>query len=166
MIKIAVILSDIRSTHNVGSILRSCDCFGVDQVFFSGMTPYPKLKKDTRLPHMVERLAKSIHKTALGAENTLDFSVHEDDAAAIKYARQLGYKIACLEQSKSSKPLSTFNNSENIAIILGNEVSGLSIQTLDSSDVILEIPLFGKKESLNVSVASAIALYSLRLKEA
>jgi tRNA G18 (ribose-2'-O)-methylase SpoU len=165
MRQIAVILSDIRSTYNVGSILRSADCFGISHVFYAGITPYPLMKNDNRLPHLAGKLTRAIHKTALGAENNLESSVYKSTPDAIRFARAKGYKIACLEQSDKSISLSGYPPPSKLAIILGNEVAGLSIQTLESSDVILEIPMLGKKESLNVSVAASIALYVLRFKD-
>ncbi|MEI6237298.1 MAG: TrmH family RNA methyltransferase [Candidatus Saccharibacteria bacterium] len=164
MLKIAVILSDIRSAYNVGSILRSCDCFGVSEVIFAGITPYPKIRGDSRLPHMIQKQSMAIHKTALGAENTLNLCAFADTNQAINYAKQLGFCIASLEQSSDSVSLTGYSPCKKLAIILGNEVTGLSRQTQEASDVIIELPMFGKKESLNVSVIAAIALYSLRLK--
>lgn len=165
MKELAVILTDIRSAHNVGSILRSADCFGVNHVFFCGITPYPLMDNDIRLPHLSKKLTNAIHKTALGAEKSISFSVHKDSHQAIKDARKLGYEIAAIEQSKNSIPLVDYSAPTKLAIILGNEVNGLSMQTLGACDVILEIPMLGTKESLNVSVAGAIAIYSLRLKD-
>lgn len=123
------------------------------------------VKNDPRLPHLSKKLTNAIHKTALGAEKTTPFSVHQDVHEAIKVARKKGFGIAALEQSKNSHSLNGYSPPPKLAIILGNEVSGLSMQTLEACDVILEIPMLGKKESLNVSVTAAIALYALRIKD-
>ncbi len=164
MTPIILVLVDIRSTHNVGSLLRLADCFGAEQVIFTGYTPYPKMPGDKRLPHLVNKITNSIHKTALGAETNLPMAVITGIHEAIESLKQRGYQIAAIEQSPSSIKLSEFTLKQPTALLLGNEVTGLPTQILNACDKILEIPQFGKKESLNVSTAAAIALYSLRIK--
>ncbi|MEZ6331041.1 MAG: TrmH family RNA methyltransferase [Candidatus Saccharimonadales bacterium] len=105
MIPIALILDNIRSTYNVGSILRTADCFGVQEIFFSGYTPYPISKADRRMPHIAKKLHEQIAKTALGAESTLPFSVFDTIATAIDTARISRYKIIGIEQDTNSIPL-------------------------------------------------------------
>lgn len=162
MSNLALILSDIRSTYNVGSLMRSADGFSVKHIFFAGYTPYPKLdNNDTRMPHIAEKVTRAIHKTALGAENTVKFSVYKNIKEAIESAKKQDYLIVALEQSPSSTPINKFSSGKDIAIILGNEVNGVARQTLQISDVILEIPMKGKKESFNVSASGAIAMYAL-----
>ncbi len=161
MFKVTLILEDIRSTHNVGSILRTADGFGVSHVFFCGYTPYPTIINDPRLPHEREKITRAIHKTALGAETTMSISVHETVQQAIQEARANGYSIASLEQSASSTDIRDYVQNSDMAIILGNEVTGVANDTLDASDITLEIPMFGNKESFNVSVSAAICLYEL-----
>ena len=161
MSKIILILDNIRSIHNVGSILRTADGFGVSSVLFCGYTPYPKLKDDSRLPHEFEKSTRAIHKTALGAETTVKCAIYASTKDAITQAKAEGYVIVALEQSKSSIPLQTYNSTQPVAIVLGNEVEGITSDTLSLCDVIIEIPMFGKKESFNVSVATAICLYEL-----
>jgi 23S rRNA (guanosine2251-2'-O)-methyltransferase len=163
MVEIVLILSDIRSTHNVGSILRSADCFGVKEIWYAGYTPYPKLANDQRLPHISNKITKAIHKTALGAEELLTAKNFQQTREAIVYAKSCGFLVVSLEQSKNSTMLQNFSTPLKIALVIGNEVEGLSQKVLKQSDVILEIPLFGKKESLNVATATAIALYNLRV---
>lgn len=165
MNSIIVILDDIRSTHNVGSILRSADGFGAKKIYFSGYTPYPAQPKDSRLPHESVKITKAIHKTALGAEETLDITIFSNINEAIVKAKSLGYTVAAIEQAKNSIKLNEFRANDKIAIVLGNEVTGISSDTLALCDVILEIPMFGHKESFNVSVTAAICLYSLRLAD-
>jgi 23S rRNA (guanosine2251-2'-O)-methyltransferase len=156
-----LILDDIRSTHNVGSILRTADGFGVSEVFFCGYTPYPTIPNDPRLPHEREKSTRAIHKTALDAEKTMPITVFTTTAEAINEARRRGYTVAALEQATDSTPLWSFNSADKLAIILGNEVTGIANDTLEMSDITLEIPMFGKKESFNVSVSAAICLYEL-----
>ena len=162
MFKIAVILSNIRSLHNVGSILRSADGFGASHIFFAGYTPYPLQPNDTRLPHESRKITEQIHKTALGGE-LLPASIHATTADAIKAAKEAGYTVVALEQANNSTPLSSFTPSADTALLLGNEVTGILPSDLELVDVILEIPMFGTKESFNVSVSAGIALYQLRL---
>lgn len=162
-INIALLLDNIRSTQNVGSIMRTADCFGVKHIYFSGYTPYPAKHSDDRLPHLALKINNRISKTALGAEKTINFSTYTDHKKAIIAAKNDGYKnIVCLEQNDKSIPLQSYIPKSDTLLILGNEVSGIPEWTLSNADVILEIPQYGKKESLNVSNATAIALYALK----
>lgn len=161
---IALILDDIRSTHNVGSIFRSADGFGVTHIYLSGYTPYPHFDSDPRLPHLANKITSQIHKTALGAELTVPFSVHSDIASAIDAATRDGFTVAALEQNPQSKPLASFTPWPKTAILVGNEVHGVSQDALTRVDQILEIPMNGAKESFNVSVATGIVLYALTAK--
>ena len=159
MPEIIVIAHNIRSTHNVGSIFRTCDGFGVKQIILSGYTPYPKLLGDTRLPHIADKIDAQIHKTALGAETLVPFSYRETlDLAAPELA---SYRLVALEQSSRSVSLRDYEAPEKIALLLGEEVHGIGCHLLEQCQDILEIPMHGQKESFNVSVAAGIALYAL-----
>lgn len=160
--KISLILDNIRSVHNVGSIFRTADCFAISHIYIAGYTPYPKLDNDNRLPHISNKLDEQISKTALGAEKSIGFSVYENSTDAVIKAKDDGNIIAALEQSEDSIKLHEFNNSDPIAIVLGNEVDGVSNELLKECKFTLEIEQFGKKESLNVSNAASILMYSLR----
>lgn len=159
MSKLVVIAHNIRSTHNIGAIFRSAECFGVEQIIISGYTPYPKINNDQRLPHLADKIHNQIHKTALGTEASVPFIYSE--YPPIEELKKAGYTIAALEQAASSIPLRTYQTPEKLALVLGEEVSGVPRDILSRCDVVLEIPLLGKKESLNVSVATGIALYQL-----
>lgn len=161
MSEIILILDNIRSTHNVGSILRSADGFGIKSIIYTGYTPYPLIPDDTRLPHESTNITRAIHKTALGAEITLGAEVISSIDNAIEMLRGKGFVIAALEQSISSVSLSSYKPPQKLAIILGNEVDGIKSNTLSSCDVILEIPMFGTKESFNVAVSAALCMYEL-----
>lgn len=163
MPEVRIILPDIRSTHNVGSILRSADCFGASHIYYCGYTPYPKLAKDTRLPHIVNKITKQISKTALGAEKSLSFSYEPNILTLINSLKKDGFFIASIEQAKNSTLLSDFKTPNKIAVIFGNELSGVDAEVLAQSDIVLEIPLLGNKESLNVSSTAAIVLYILKI---
>jgi 23S rRNA (guanosine2251-2'-O)-methyltransferase len=162
--QLILILHDIRSTHNVGSLLRTADGLGVKKVYFTGYTPYPIEKNDKRLPHIAVKLNSQIHKTALGAEKSIDWERHENLKKIIANLKKNNFLIASIEQSNFSQKLHEFKNDQNIALILGNEVEGLDKNTLELADVCLEIPMLGKKESFNVAIAGGIALYHMRYK--
>jgi 23S rRNA (guanosine2251-2'-O)-methyltransferase len=163
MSKIILIAHDIRSTHNVGSILRTADCLGADMVYLTGYTPYPALENDDRLPHLAKKLDAQIHKTALGAEISTKWAHSLDIKEVIESLQSQKIEIVALEQSPKSKPLPEFRPQGDVALIVGNEVTGLNLEILDSVDRIVEIPMSGSKESLNVAQATAIGLYELRL---
>lgn len=158
---ILLIFDNIRSTHNVGSILRTADGFGAKQAYYCGYTPYPAIPNDSRLPHESAKINRAIHKTALGAEANLTARLFTDVQKAITHAKQLGYTIAALEQSATSTAIASYEPPQKLAVILGNEVAGMKSDTLSACDVILEIPMFGAKESFNVSIAAAICLYEI-----
>ncbi|MDQ5962978.1 MAG: rRNA (guanosine2251-2-O)-methyltransferase [Patescibacteria group bacterium] len=157
-----LIAHDIRSTHNVGSLLRTADCLGVDTVYLTGYTPYPASLNDSRLPHIVRKLQKDISKTALGAEQTVDWQNEYDPASVISLLRDKNYTIVGLEQAATSVPLNTLEPPDKVALLIGREVEGIDEALLTACDVIAEIPQFGSKESLNVVQATAIALYHFR----
>ncbi len=159
MPEIIVIAHNIRSTHNVGSIFRTCDGFGVKQLILSGYTPHPAVKNDMRLPHITEKISSQIHKTALGAETTVPFVYQEQPT--IEQLKEQGYKIIALEQAEGSINLADYHVPEKIALLLGEEVDGVAAEILSQCDDIVEIPMHGHKESFNVSVAAGIALYAL-----
>lgn len=159
---IVVIAHDIRSTHNVGSLLRTCEGLGVSKVYFTGYTPYPTVSSDTRLPHISAKLTKQISKTALGAEALVNWEHVLDILQIINTLKADGYQLIALEQSSDSIPLPDFIAPDKVALLLGREVEGIDPELLQRCDAVLEIPMFGQKESFNVVQAAAIALYQLR----
>ena len=161
--KIDLLLHNIRSIHNVGSIMRTADGLGVNQVVFSGYTPRPRQVGDTRLPYQIERAEKLLHKTALGAEKSVNSCETSDPLAEIELYKKQGWLIAGLEQAANSQILTDFKpNNQPVLLILGEEVDGINPEILAACDVILEIPMVGQKESFNVSVAAAITLFYLQ----
>lgn len=159
MSKIIIIAHNIRSTHNVGAIFRSAEGFGVEKIILSGYTPYPKVENDPRLPHIAEKLTSQIHKTALDAEIMVPFEYQE--TPDIQSLKQQGYRIVGLEQDDQSVELSKYIPTESTALLIGEEVHGITSDLIGLCDDIIEIPMVGKKESFNVSVATGIALYGL-----
>lgn len=143
----ALILENIRSGANVGTVLRTADAFALTEVVLVGYTPQP--------PH------REILKTSLGAEASVPWRHFENSADAIGALRQNGYRVLALEQAIGSHSTRTFEYGEHcrLAIVLGNEVRGISQETLDLVDGALEIPQFGMKHSLNVGVAAGIVAY-------
>ena len=162
VVKIVLILHDVRSCHNVGSMLRTADGLGIDCVYLTGYTPYPKSINDARLPHIGKKIDRQIAKTSLGAEKTVHWEHSDDLYPVLKQLRQKGYLIIALEQTADFISLSSFHQPDKIALIVGNEVTGLDKNILKSADLCIEIPMKGKKESFNVAIAAAIALYHLK----
>lgn len=163
MRKIVLIVHDIRSAHNVGSILRSSDGFGVRHVYLTGYSPYPAGPNDVRLPHIAKRVGTRIHKTSLNAENSVAWS-HPDDIFELIETLRKDYLLIGLEQTPKSVALPDFKSKKNIALFVGNEVDGVPKDVLSKLDKCLEIPMLGQKESFNVGVAAAIAIYHLRFE--
>jgi len=159
MPEIIIIAHNIRSTHNVGAIFRTCEGFGVKKIILSGYTPYPPIANDTRLPHIVTKLTEQIHKTALGAETMVSFEHQE--TPNLSQLKASGYKVIGLEQDERSVQLPVYNPPEKIALLLGEEVEGITTDLRTLCDDLIEIPMKGRKESFNVSVATGIALYAL-----
>ena len=164
--EILVVLHNIRSTYNVGAILRSCDGFGVSGAVLSGYTP--RVHDDSLLPHLREKLDKQIAKTALGAEDTVKIYSPGDIFEFLKEKKNEGWTILGLENNISDKRLLPLESAElasalgtKTVLILGEEVDGIDYSLYDIIDYFAEIPMRGKKESFNVSVAAGIALYQL-----
>jgi tRNA G18 (ribose-2'-O)-methylase SpoU len=150
--KMMVLLHNIRSAHNVGSIFRTADAAGVSRIYLTGYTPTP-----------IDRFGrpqKEVIKTALGAEQTVPWEYHSNVASLIKKLKRDGVRIVGVEQDVRAKNYTSFKPSGPTVLVLGNEVRGISKPLRDMCDEILEIPMHGKKESLNVSVAAGIILFS------
>lgn len=146
--RVHLLVHNIRSLHNVGSIFRTADCFGITDLILSGYTPYPPDPK--------------LSKTALGADETVSWRRCEDPVDLLKDLKQQHVRICALEQTWNSTPLQDFTPPvQPVCLVIGNEVSGIDPQLLSLCDVSLEIPQFGTKHSFNVSVATGIVLYAL-----
>lgn len=162
--KVHILLPDIRSAYNVGSIFRSADCFGVDKIYLSGTTPIPI----DRFGRSNSGAQKEISKTALGAEKDIAWEYVSDVSNFFKKIKKEKFTIVCIEQDKKSVGLENFlkikkqEKIENILIVFGNEVEGVDKNILKKSDYIVEIPMQGKKESLNVSVCAGLIMYILQ----
>jgi 23S rRNA (guanosine2251-2'-O)-methyltransferase len=161
--ELVLIVHNVRSTHNVGSILRSADGFGAGKVYLTGYTPYPKKADDERLPHLAVKIDRQIHKTALGAEETVEWCYQSKIEELINELKKNGFLVAALEQTPTATLLNKFLPDKKIALIVGNEIDGLDQKTLRLCDAYLQIPMRGSKESFNVAVAAAVAMYQLTL---
>ena len=154
-----VVLDDVRSMYNIGSVFRTCDAFRVEAIYLCGITACP--------PH------QEIHKTALGAEDSVAWRYFETAEQAVEQLHQDGYFVWSVEQCEGSTKLQDLNSNENpslreghrvglkarVGIILGNEVKGVHQEVIDVSDGCLEIPQFGTKHSMNVSVTAGIVIW-------
>jgi 23S rRNA (guanosine2251-2'-O)-methyltransferase len=165
MREIVLIAHNLRSCHNVGSLLRTAEGLGIQKVYFSGYTPYPVKQNDDRLPHLAQKLDKQISKTALGAEKSMPWEYQVSVEAIIDDLHKARYVVIALEQTSSSKPLPSYITPEKIAILVGREVEGVEPEVLALCDDAVEIPMFGSKESFNVVQAAAMALYKFRFAE-
>lgn len=150
---IIVVLDHVRSLYNVGSVFRSSDAFRIEGVVLCGITAQP--------PH------PEIHKTALGAEESVNWKYFERTEDAVSWLKEQGYEVLAIEQCEGSTMLQDFTRQldRRYAIVLGNEVKGVQQQVVDMCDGCLEIPQFGTKHSLNVSVAAGIVLWHMSKKE-
>jgi|SRR3989344_1240188 len=150
-----LILENLRSVENTGSIFRTAEGLGVSKIFLVGTTPAPLDR--------FGRKRADFSKVALGAEEFISWEVEKSVSSVIEELKEQGFKIIALEQHPNSIKLKNFQTSKlnNFALIVGNEVDGVSKESLKASDAMVEIPMRGKKESLNVSVSTGIALYML-----
>jgi 23S rRNA (guanosine2251-2'-O)-methyltransferase len=146
---LVVVLDNVRSTHNVGSVFRTADAFLISGIWLCGYTPRP--------PH------RDIHKTALGATETVEWKYAENTVAAIQALKQEGYKIFAVEQVEKSIPLHEFSSEKPVkmVVVFGNELTGVDPEVLKLCDGSIEIPQFGMKHSLNISVAAGIVLWEI-----
>lgn len=149
---VAVVLDNIRSLNNVGSVFRTSDALLVEQVILCGITGTPPNNE--------------IHKTALGAENSVDWKYFEHTADAIDMLKQNGYIIVSVEQTEASVDLTKFcpSKDKRYALVFGNELRGVEQDIVDKSDFSIEIPQFGTKHSFNVSVSAGIVLWDFFTK--
>lgn len=149
---LTIVLDNIRSLHNVGSVFRTSDAFRVERVLLCGITAVPP--------------SSDIHKTALGAEDVVPWQYFADTMQAVDELRLQGYEIFAIEQVQESIPLQSFvvENNRRYAVILGNEVKGVQQQVVDACNGSIEIPQFGTKHSLNVSVTAGMVIWEFARK--
>ncbi len=162
MRNLLLIAHNLRSCHNVGSLLRTADGLGISKVYLTGYTPYPAIKNDPRLPHVAQKLHKQIQKTALGAEQTVDWTHSEDIDVILAELKSKNFEIIALEQAKNSTQIDRWIPSSHTALVLGRETEGIEREVLMQCDKTIEIPMFGEKESFNVVQAGAMALFYSR----
>lgn len=152
-VPIVVVLDNIRSAYNVGSVFRTSDAFRIEHIYLCGITATP--------PH------KEIFKTAIGSTKTIAWTHFANINECILHLKKQGYYIIAIEQTTESIPLDDFSIEDidlPVAIVMGNEVDGVSEEILENIDIAIEIPQYGTKHSLNVSVCAGIVLYDLSRK--
>lgn len=149
---LVVVMENIRSLNNVGTIFRTCDAFNIQSIYLVGITAKP--------PH------REIQKTALGATESVEWEYFETSKQAISKLKSNGFKIFSVEQAADSIPINELAkvNCDKIALFFGNEISGVNQETINASDFCLEVPQFGTKHSLNVSVCAGIVIWESFLK--
>lgn len=162
---VILVAHNLRSAHNVGSLLRTAEGLGVSKVVLSGYTPHPRHDNDRRLPHEADKAGRAIEKTALGAENMVRWEYHADLLPVLAKLKQQGYVVAALEQTDDAHLLHKYHPPHKIVLVVGREVEGLEPEVVDACDTALEIHMFGKKESFNVTQAAAMALYHCRFAD-
>ncbi|HEX8182362.1 MAG TPA: TrmH family RNA methyltransferase [Candidatus Saccharimonadales bacterium] len=162
--KIILIAHNLRSCHNVGSLLRTAEGLGVNEVILSGYTPYPLRDEnnDDRLPHIAHKIDKQIRKTALGAETMVAWRHEVNIQSIIDELRGDGWQLVAVEQAADAVDLPAFMPMGKVALVVGREVEGIEADILTAMDNIVEIPMSGRKESFNVVQAAAMALYHCR----
>ncbi|MBX2944329.1 MAG: RNA methyltransferase [Cyclobacteriaceae bacterium] len=148
-IPVCIVLDNVRSLHNVGSAFRTADAFRVKKIYLTGITGTP--------PH------REIHKTALGATESVDWEYFEKPEEAVSKLKSLGYTIVVIEQTTTSQPLHQFNVApgEKLCLVFGNEVNGVSEPVIELANTAIEIPQSGTKHSLNVSVCLGIVVWDV-----
>jgi tRNA G18 (ribose-2'-O)-methylase SpoU len=148
---LVLVLDNIRSAHNVGSAFRTADSFKIDKIYLCGICAVPP--------------SAEIHKSALGAEDSVQWEHVDDTMDAIRRLKDQGYTVVSAEQAVDSVMLDRFipSKDERYAVVFGNEVAGVRQDVVDASDMVLEIPQFGTKHSLNVSVSVGVILWHLKL---
>ena len=151
--QLTLVLENVRSMHNVGALFRTADAFGVSCIMLGGYTPAPIDR--------FGRVVKEIQKTSLGAIDMVPWEHVPDACAEVRRLKEAGHMVVVLEQDARSVSLSEAVVSGDTVLVLGNEVDGVSLSMRQLADMIIEIPMQGKKESLNVSVAGGIALFAL-----
>jgi 23S rRNA (guanosine2251-2'-O)-methyltransferase len=146
---VSIVLDNVRSLHNVGSAFRTADAFRIEKIFLTGITGVP--------PH------REIHKTALGATESVAWQYAEHTAEALKNLKDSGYTIVVIEQTTQSVPLNTFmpDPAKKYALVFGNEVNGVSDEAIALADTAIEIPQAGTKHSLNISVCVGIVAWQI-----
>ena len=147
-IPVAVIVDNVRSLYNVGSIFRTSDGAMIAKLLLTGFTPYPPRKE--------------IEKTALGSTKSVPWEYMKNPCDAIATMKEQGFTICCLELTDSSRPYDRIHQSDfPVCLVIGNEITGISREVVSHSDMAIEIPMFGLKQSLNVAVAYGIAVFEL-----
>ena len=151
-IPIIIVLDNIRSLNNIGSVFRTADAFLIEKIYLCGITATP--------PH------KDIHKTALGATESVDWEYRKDTLGLVRELRSNGFEVVSVEQAENAQDLNRFQVKKSVkyVLIFGNEVKGVSQEVVSASNTVLEIPQYGTKHSLNISVSVGVVVWDLWAK--
>lgn len=149
-IALRVILDNIRSFNNVGSVFRTSDCFAIEKLYLCGITACP--------PH------REIHKTAIGATESVEWEQQDDTLSLVQNLQDDGWKVYAIEQTEYAVMLDDFVPQGKLAIVMGNEVDGVQQAVIDQCDGVIEVPQEGTKHSLNISVCTGVVLWDLSRK--
>ena len=152
IIAMQIILHNIRSSHNVGSIFRTADGAGVSKIYLTGYTPSP-----------IDRFGrehKEIQKTSLGATQTVPYEVKEDIFSILGKLKKEGRQVVAVEQTRKSSDYRKFETKKDVVFVFGNEITGVEKEVLEKIDTHIEIPMLGEKESLNISVCAGVILFT------
>jgi tRNA G18 (ribose-2'-O)-methylase SpoU len=158
---IYLILHNIRSAYNVGSIFRTADAAGIEKIYVCGYSPIPNDTKNNPSSSYSSGSSSKLSKTALGAEKSVPWKYHKQTWRLLEKLKKEGVQIVALEQTKKSIDYRKFKPRFPLVLVVGNEVRGLSKDILKYADKIITIPMYGKKESLNVAVATGIAIFKI-----
>lgn len=161
MAAIKLVIDNVRSAYNVGSMFRTADALGIEELIICGISPYPEISADSRPPQVIARNLRQIAKTALDAQRHVAFRYFDTTVSALTELRGSGHRLYGLEQTDSATALADFKPDFPCALVVGHEIRGVSPHILSLCDDMVEIPQVGHKESLNVAVATGIALYAL-----
>ena len=145
-----ILLDNIRSLNNVGSVFRTADAFAVEAIYLCGITAQP--------PH------REINKTALGATESVEWKYFDNTLTAVEVLKEQGYEVCSVEQAENSTFLDTYSPQKKVAVIFGHEVKGVEQEVINHSDTVLEIPQKGTKHSLNISVSVGVVLWDISTK--
>ncbi|HYH75738.1 MAG TPA: TrmH family RNA methyltransferase [Candidatus Saccharimonadales bacterium] len=159
---IVLIAHNLRSIHNVGSLLRTAEGLGVSKVYLTGYTPYPQHEGDSRMPHIATKISRQMNKTALDAEHMVPWEHYDSLDPVLATLQADGFMVAAIEQADTAISLPDYQPPGKIALLVGREVEGVEPEVLALCDAIVEIPMFGRKESFNVVQAAAMGLYHCR----
>ena len=159
---LVIVVEDVRSLYNVGAFFRTADALNVQKLFLCGITGYPPILHDRRLPSVQKRMMTQVEKTALGTTESVSWEYQEDTASCLNRVKKEGFTIVAVEKTPGSVPYTSFSFPFPLCLIFGHEREGVKPPTLKISDAVIHIPMSGKAKSLNVVIACAIVAFEAK----